>query len=545
MRAPSTLYRTTILYIFLCLFVVTVEMRPGRVYYLLQMLLFRNSVANLALYLIIFGLTVWGLQIVLFNKNKTIRIASAAVWLPLLFISLVYRFITGYNYTYADAHTAINNTHLLSEAFNNYTLPLVFALAGTIATGAALCFANKRIKHVYKTGYTLVLLPLIVLSYWYINRSLGVIDDLPVFYRVPLSTILAYNHTLPNTSRTPVQISPEQAGVKHLFLIVDESITGGALSINGNNSNTTPFLKSVSDQLQNFGIASAYTNYSAGSNIALMSGLRSQELPDKEKQALKKSNIFQYAKQAGYTTYFIDAQIGRGMLQNFVSSQDLKSIDHFVQVTEEQLEQPYYKRDFVIADLLLKLSKSNNKIFVYVNKAGAHWPYARTYHPDSVFFSPVLSERSMLKDKEKSINAYYNSIRWTVDGFWRKLIHNIQPQDSTFIVYTSDHGQDLSGDGISITHASTINTLPIEANVPLWILDKTGYAQSFTVPSPNQQSHAQIFPTLLLLQGYNEKYIKNNYGPTLYDTNLPKIRYFLSGDIFGRGPSTLIEFKLE
>ncbi|WP_299704898.1 sulfatase-like hydrolase/transferase [uncultured Pontibacter sp.] len=541
MHFPSRYLQPALLYITISLFIVTVEMRPGRVYQILQMLLFQDSVLSLTLYLLVFSIVAWSFQAALFNKSRAIGILTMGIWLPFLFISLLYRFISGYNYNYADAHTALNNTQFATSAFENYTLPVLLALFSAVLIGILVYIIRRRLPYLHRPLHALALVPSALISYWYISNTLGVIDDLPALYRVPLSTYIAHSHALPSTPRVAVLQKSQQAGVKHLFMLVDESITGSALAINGATANTTPFLNSVAGQFQNFGIASAYTNYSAGSNIALMSGLQAHELPDYEKQALKKPSIFQYAKQAGYETYFIDMQMGRGILQNYVTPYDLESIDHYIFVTEEQLERPYYERDHYIADMLLKMAKSDQKVFVYANKVGAHWPYARTYPADSAFFMPVLSERSMLKDREKSTNTYFNSIRWSVDEFWKKLYNDLTPQDSTFIVYTSDHGQDLSGDGISIVHARNQDIATVEADVPLWCLDKTGYTASFPIPAPNRQTHAQIFPTLLLLQGYDPSFIINRYGPTLYDSP-PTKRSFLSGDIFGRGRSNVHDF---
>ncbi|MBW3544430.1 MAG: sulfatase-like hydrolase/transferase [Bacteroidetes bacterium] len=529
-------------YLLLCVFIITVEMRPGRVYQLLQMLLFQGSVLSLMLYLFVFALTAWSIHIALLNKHKMVVIGYLLLLFPVLSISLVYRFITGYNFAYADAQIALNNLHLLPDALQSYSLPIIMAVGSAFLLCLLGWFINQKAAGLYKPQHLLLVLPLIFISYWYIRRSMGNVDDLPVVYRVPLSTLAAYKDILPLNAREPVAVVAERPGVKHLFLIVDESITGSNLSLNGFTLPTTPYLQSVADSLINFGIASSYTNQSAGSNIALIGGLQLAELPDQRYFSLTRPGIFQYAQTAGYTTYFIDAQIGKGLLQNYMSLQDLQHIDHFVQISELHPELPYYQRDFAGADLLLQIMRREEKSFVYFNKAGAHWPYARTYQPDSILFSPVLAQQSMLKSREKSRNTYFNAIRWTVDGFWNKLLPAICPQDSTFVVYTSDHGQDLSGDGISISHASIYETAPVEGDVPLWILDKTGFSNAYPKPQPNRQSHAQIFPTLLLLQGYDIQYIRNNYGITLFDRVPATPRFFISGDIFGRGQHAKILF---
>ncbi|WP_114778313.1 sulfatase-like hydrolase/transferase [Botryobacter ruber] len=532
------------IFLLLCLYTVTVEMRPGRVYFVVQHLLFRQSLLALLQYLAVFGLTVGSVQVLLFNKSRLIRYLFLLALFPFLLVSLSYRFITGYNYWYADAQTALGNLSLAPEAISNFNLHIGLGLISCCLILLVFVVAARKSKGLYSPWLSLLLIPATLLSYWYINRSTGGTDDFPALYRVPLSTLLAAKHALPLGNRQEVTAAPLNSGARHIFMIVDESITGSALSLNGATMNTTPYLKANTNQIINFGIASSATNYSAGSNIALLSGLRLSDMPDKKRKALTAASIFQYAKQAGYTTYFIDAQLGRGMLQNYMSPQDLNYIDHFIQPSEEDPSLPYYQRDFVVADKLIQLSGSEEKVFVYVNKAGAHWPYARTYPPDSVFFRPVLAERSMLKDREKSLNTYFNAIRWTVDSFWQKLIPAISPTDRTVIIYTSDHGQDLSGDGISMAHASSQHTKPIEANVPLWLLDKSGFLGIKTQPTMHTRSHEQIFPTLLLLQGYDSTFVKTRFGNSLLDEVPNSRRYFYTGDIFGRGTSTKVPFKV-
>lgn len=536
--------RYLLVFLSLLLFTVTVEMRPGRVYFILQMLLFQNSVLSLLLFLAMLSLTVAGQLLFILNRSKQVRKGYFILLFPFLSISLSYRFITGYNYSYLDAHTVLNNLNFFGAAVQNYTLAVFGALVGTWLTIYVLNKLSRKVEPIFRPWHTLFFIPIAALGLWYTNRSLGIVDDLPAFYRVPLSTALAASHELPVGQRGHVSITPDAPVVRHLFMVVDESITGSSLSLNGNPVATTPYLAAHPEAIVNFGIATAYTNYSAGSNIALMGGAQMRYLPDKEKRLLTSPSVFQYAKRAGYTTYYIDAQIGGKSLQNYMSLQDLESIDHFIQPADLAPDLPYHLRDHWVADLLVKLSKGNGKTFAYVTKAGAHWPYARTYPPDSAIFKPVLNERSMLKDRLRSLNTYHNSIRWSVDQFWKKLIEEVQPSDSTFMLYTSDHGQDLSGDGISIVHASTVATNPIEANVPLWYLDKTGLATPFTSKGfqDARKHHQQIFPTLLLLMGYQPQDIRPKYGETIFEANSDTTRYFLTGDIFGRGSTQVVPF---
>src|SRR5690606_24352315 len=187
-------------------------------------------------------------------------------------------------------------------------------------------------------------------------------------------------------------------------------VTASELGLNNPNLKTTPFLKKHAAAFINFGIAASSTNQSDGSNIALMCGTRPEELPDKNQLTLQRPNIFQFAKQAGYTTYYIDGQLTGKTLQNFVSPEDLKYIDNFWQPGNDFPDQPRYMRDHLIAEKLTELAKSDKMVFIYVVKVGAHWPYASAYPSDSAFFQPVLGKRSLYKDRERTLNTYHNAL---------------------------------------------------------------------------------------------------------------------------------------
>ncbi|MFC6998394.1 sulfatase-like hydrolase/transferase [Rufibacter roseus] len=529
----------------LTLYVITVEMRPGRLYFLLTYLLFQDSLLNLLLYLTCFGLSVIGLLALLLNKNKVIFWATAGLLAPCLLISLTFRFISGYNFMYSDAVLAWNNLALADAVFPNYAKEIALATGATLLLlGCLLLFRRKTTWRTFTASSALFPLAAVA-AFSLIKWSSGVVDDFPALYRVPLGFATAISDRVPQPERAPAPILPTAQGIPHLFLIVDESITATELTLHQPELQTTPFLFSVREQLHDFGVASSFTNQSGGSNIALMSGTRLSEIPDNSFKTFSRTNIFQFAQKAGYTTYYIDAQQAGPVLQNFMSPEDLKYIDQVERPAEGKPDLPYYERDMLVAQRLAQLAKAPGKVFAYVVKAGAHWPYARTYPPDSVFFSPILSPRSIYKDKQRTLNTYHNALRWTVDEFWRKLMLNIAPIDSTVILYTSDHGQNLNQAGISLTHASVHNTSPQEAAVPLWLWDSGNLVQLDEVKKPGKYSHAHIFPTLLQLQGYSPIWVRQQYGSSLLETPSSKApqRIFLSGDLFGRGPHSVIPFE--
>jgi glucan phosphoethanolaminetransferase (alkaline phosphatase superfamily) len=524
-----------LLFTLLFLFIITVEMRPSRLYYIVSVLYFRFSQAQFLGYLFLVLLTAWAIFTVLLNQSASIRRTFTIFLFPLLWISITYRLVTGYNFLYADALTLLSNPHLTMQAIHNFASQAFYGFLITSTIYQAGYAILKRYDKVYPPSYGSFFLLVTLLGALQIKTTAGIVDDYPAAFRVPLSLLIASLSHPEQKQREGVPHQATDAGVKHLIFVVDESITGGMLSINGHSAPTTPYLQQSRDII-NFGMASAYTNNSAGSNIALVSGARMEELPNKSQAILSKPNIFQYAKNAGYTTYFFDAQTANNLLQNFMTQEDHKYIDHFIQPATHAPTAPYFELDYIIADSLIRLAGSQQKVFIYVNKVGAHWPYPATYPNDSVFFAPVLSARTFYRDKTSTLNTYYNSIRWTVDEFWKKLLQGISASDSTVLVYTSDHGQDFSGNSIGRMHGTIYQSNPQEAEVPVWVVDRAGFTSpGFTPKSPDKYAHQQIFPTLLLMMGYPESFTQKEYGSSLFDPAPQGKRHFISGDVFGRG----------
>ena len=77
-------------------------------------------------------------------------------------------------------------------------------------------------------------------------------------------------------AREEVKISHDKNAITpdKIFYIVDESVRGDYLSINGFSEDTTPYLNSQKDLFINFGAVSSSSNCSLTANIALQSGLQ-------------------------------------------------------------------------------------------------------------------------------------------------------------------------------------------------------------------------------------------------------------------------------
>lgn len=313
------------------------------------------------------------------------------------------------------------------------------------------------------------------------------------------------------TARDDVSIErTQQLTVRHVILIVDESVRGDFIDLNVSHG-TTPYLASQVDRIANFGFAVSGSNCSIFSHLILRFGATRENLAH---NLQKGPSIWRYAQRAGYHTVYIDGQRTSGQLQNGMTLLERERIDEFIQF--EGVRDP--NRDHEIALRLRQLVGREQPQFIYVVKSGAHFSYERRYPASSVIFSPHMEPgESIGGSRERLINSYKNALRWTVDGFFRKLLNGLDLSNDV-LIYTSDHGQNLMDRGV-ILQCNSSDPHPFEGLVPLLVLtDEPSLRDRFRVSAEgniDRATHFEIFPTLLALFGYDLEAIGDRYGTTL------------------------------
>jgi glucan phosphoethanolaminetransferase (alkaline phosphatase superfamily) len=262
----------------------------------------------------------------------------------------------------------------------------------------------------------------------------------------------------------------------------------------------------------------------------MISGSTLKDLPDTGYQSFSKANIFQFAKKAGYKTFLLDAQSDGTALQNYITSADLDYIDSLYLPRVEYPLLPSSSIDSVVAEKLACLAVDDTPKFVYINKSGAHWPYSQNYPADWINTSLDNPLRSATAQSD-----YLKAVAWNVDNFWKMLLPKIEIRDDVLVLYTSDHGEDYKLKSYRMKHASLYKPGPIEGLVPLIVYDKSGFFPKNFQPEKDTYSHEYIFPTLTSAMGYPKDFIQANYGRSLLEKAGKEPRWFLTGDIFGRG----------
>jgi glucan phosphoethanolaminetransferase (alkaline phosphatase superfamily) len=327
--------------------------------------------------------------------------------------------------------------------------------------------------------------------------------------------------------RQSIALHPEHSPRNNIIFVIDESVRGDHLSINGYGRPTTPYLDELAKQtwLYNWGIAAAGTTCSYASDTLLFTGINLTQLPDPGFQVRKVPSIFQYAKAMGYQTHFLDGQKESYWLG---TSYDRAYVDDW-QLASSFASTNRFDRDEVLAKKINDIVGQSTGQFIWVIKLGVHYPYTRSFPPAATEWqADARNDQIAPSQNEKLINEYDNALKYNLQSFFRALDVNKWKKQTT-LIYTSDHGQTLSEHGEQHTHCGTsTDTFPTEANVPLFMISR----EPLMVDTGYRASHGNIFATLLDLMDFPANERPREYAPSLLTAKArdSQTRYFWVGD---------------
>ena len=242
------------------------------------------------------------------------------------------------------------------------------------------------------------------------------------------------------------------ADINNVILIVDESISYIKIEerISGNS-------KFKNNSFYNFGKTISAGNCSATSNYIMRKGVLEFVGGDCVLKEVK--SLFEIAKENMWKTYYIDAQgvLKDRTVRNYFTDREINSIDKYVDLTYFDI--PFRDRQ-IPKEIEKIISNNKEKTFIFINKAGIHFPYDQALERDDV-------------DKEKMIN-YDRALSKNVIDVLEKLAKNVD--DRTVIFYTSDHGQNFAG---GATHCNVGQDVHKEEfYVPFYVITKNNYIKN-------------------------------------------------------------------
>lgn len=344
--------------------------------------------------------------------------------------------------------------------------------------------------------------------------------------RYLLSRIFSYDSIReePESPLLPESYKPNN----NIIFIVDESIRGDHLSLNGYSKPTTPFLEELAKQgvLKNWGIAASGTLCSYQSHDLLLTGIMPENIPVSDREVNKVPLIFQYAQKMGYKTYYLDGQMDK--YWGVIGTNGFQYLDVWLGVSSfYQKSNLSYQIDFEIAKKVNEIMTSSSGNFIFIFKNGNHFPYSNNFPEEEALWKPYF-KGSPYKVSDEELptvsNAFDNGLRYNSENFFKTLAADYKNlPNNTIIVYTGDHGETLSEDGATLPHGGDSKKV---ATVPLFIIGKLPNE----VDTNYKASHANIFPTILDLINYPEELRKREYALSLLKAKAAnsKERYFVT-----------------
>jgi len=458
----------------------------------------------------------------------------------------------------------------IDQFMTSTDLFLILTVNAENLKGAISSFFNPLIFW-YMLPYALILLTLMLVPYRPTFRKALVLALLPAFYLLvsnyalflhvpernfnlnPLTSFLRatlhYNFESLREYNGPREGLPAfhtpQRPLNSIIYIIDESIRGSNLSLNGYRRATTPFLQSLETRghLKNLGICVAAGTLSHISNAYLVTGYNI--FPDNTFQTSRNPTLFDYAKKMGYETLYIDIDNGYlSPLMKTAQEGHVRSLDRWM--TEQSFREIHIDlkttKDLGVARFLSNLLNERGGYFILVNKKGLHFHYRDTYPEDPAFtvWKPVLGASESIDTsptgREKIVNTYDNGIRFQVDEFFRRFVSDTTNQNYV-ILYTSDHGQTLAEHGQVYSHGKPDKVI---VDVPAFLLAGERYDKKKSLAGIRpgiRVSHLNNFATLLDLMDVPvslriRPYDKSYFSLTAEDN---RQRYYMSGSLHGSG----------
>ena len=458
----------------------------------------------------------------------------------------------------------------LSQFMTGTDLFLALTVSGDHRIAAILSFF-KPLVFLYALPYVLVLSVMVFTTSVSAFRETLALSPLPALYLLASNYALFLHvperscHLNPLTSflravfsckfenlrkyRGPRDDLPafrvSQRPLDSIIYVIDESVRGSNLSLNGYPRATTPFLQSLETRglLKNLGICVAASSFSHISNAYLITGHNT--FPDSDFRTEKNPIIFDYAKKMGYETIYIDInQIYLYSLRKAAGDGPVRSLDRWMndKTFKEHHIDLEATKDLGVARILSKLLNEKNGYFILVNKKGLHFHYRNNYPDDvaSTIWKPVMKALQSIDPsaagREKLVNTYDNGIRFQVDEFFREFVSKTTNQNYV-ILYTSDHGQTLAEHGQVYTHMKPDQEI---VDVPDFLVSGESYDKKgiFAGITPGiRVSHLNNFATLLDLMGVPMSLRVRSYDKSIFTLTAEdnQERYYMSGSLHGTG----------
>lgn len=452
-------------------------------------------------YLLLFVVSGIGFGMVLMSLNRPLLLATCLLLVAVVTVNSVAMDLLDLKVVGNDsAEWLLSETAQTANALSAFRRPIAHHLLIAIALLAPSVTVARLARRRFRARLKPVLWGFCALFIYAIGDAAAYHYHRPYF---PVeSNLLVYDAAFllkPDPDISPIDMQPAQRSeINKIVLVVDESVPYQA------------YLEVLQKRWAgwmgaDYGQAASLANCSAASNSLLRWGFRANRMLAGEDPRLAPT-IWSYAHTAGFETWLIDGQRS-GSYQNYMRAKEAALIDHYVGVSAGM------ETDRSIAELLHQILLRPGRQMLYVNKAGAHFPYQDRYPAE-----PDAPARTLQQQ-------HRSAVKYSTQDFLDVALRDLPTRD-VMIVYTSDHGEQFTGVG-----APHCNAIPVwqEFSVPILLISGNREISQQAAAAAdllrNRVSHARIFPTLLSAMGYALPSAEAEYGPSLLTGHATEIYY--------------------
>jgi glucan phosphoethanolaminetransferase (alkaline phosphatase superfamily) len=473
-----------------------------------------QSWAKALAYIVLYTLCVAAVFFVPFISNSILRCVLSAAFVVGMGYDVTLYDIGGEMPGYATTQTILSNAvfHLAGTA-ETYSSQIGVNLALGLLAFLVFCLPPPvRYASTGRLALMLVGLAILVVAA-IVYKTGGYASGFPSPFASYVNVYRIAKGTKIEPPRDVAYSGTPSPSLRKIVLIIDESVRGDYLSLNNPAVGTTPFLVSRSGDIDNFGIASATANCSYHARMTMRFGVQLADIERYGNPEFPGPTIWQYARRAGLRTVYIDTFGAAIRLTNGMRNEELVFVDQRIVIDD----MPQYERDVHVAKQLRQLLADPEPMFILVEKYGVHVPYNAQYPETANVFGATRTFD--LGDRPNLVAQYRDAVKWSVDGFFARLLAEALPP-ATLMIYTSDHGQSLSENATRQTHCSVGGrAIRQEANIPLFaIASDPEWRAMLSRAAAEHRDHASafdVFPTLLAAMGYDGAWIAGQFRDTL------------------------------
>lgn len=294
--------------------------------------------------------------------------------------------------------------------------------------------------------------------------------------------------------------SPNQQEI--VVLVIGESARRANWQIHGYERPTNPLLSQQSNLLP----LDKMQSLADHTRIAVPMMLTRKPAEQVYSFAFAEKSVISAFKEAGFQTYWLSNQQQNGSFDNSISvyAQEAdKAI--YVNLAGYQYDKNYDAR--LLPKLADILAEPHHKKFIVIHTMGSHTDYAHRYPKEDAVFLPDLHGlekygiRSMQYQQELR-NGFDNTIVYT-DKILNNVIEQLKQQNQpAFLLFSSDHGEDLLTDGCDLAGHGNGSLMNHEVATFAWYSDayQQAFPQKIAQLNDNRHktmNHTVLFATLL------------------------------------------------